>query len=226
MGVWVLHCVLAAGAERHCAQQFTCRRQRMGAKRWGTRVQNAGTRVPAYQNVKDTGEQAGTKCGYTCTRRWQDKHTHTCKPVPTRGRTPLLSSKDLGGSIRTYQNCRSSQMGTTPKRGLKNHFEKLHNCALQGTPLKSRELSKMTVCRGYHMCQSKFMYPFQIWALQCPSKEKSNSSISSGGAFQTTLQNGILKNEARMMTGKHMQNSGLFFAIAAADPVTVIVCEA
>ena len=96
---------------------------------------------------------------------------------------------DLGGSIRTYQNCRSSQTGTTPKRGLKNHFEKLHNCALQGTPLKSRELSKMAVCRGYHMCHSKFMYPFQIWALQCPSNEKSNSSISSAGAFQTTLQN-------------------------------------
>ena len=35
-----------------------------------------------------------------------------------------------------------------------------------------------------------------------------------------------LKNEARMMTGKHMQNSGLFFVIAVADPVTVIVCQA
>ena len=35
-----------------------------------------------------------------------------------------------------------------------------------------------------------------------------------------------LKNEARMMTGKHMQNSSFFFVIAAADPVTVIVCEA
>ena len=95
----------------------------------------------------------------------------------------------LGGPLRTCQNCHSSHMGTTRKRGLKNHFEKLHNCALQGTPLKSRELSKMTVCRGYHMCQSKFMHPFQIWALQCPSEEKSNSSMSSAGAFQTTLQN-------------------------------------
>ena len=35
-----------------------------------------------------------------------------------------------------------------------------------------------------------------------------------------------LKNVARRMTGKHMQNSGLFFVTAAADPVTVIVCEA
>ena len=97
--------------------------------------------------------------------------------------------KDLGGSLRTYQNYDSSQMGTTPKRGPKNHFEKLHNCALQATPLKASELSKMIVCRGYHMCQSKFMYFFQIWALQCPSEEKSNCSMSSAGAFQTTLQN-------------------------------------
>ena len=35
-----------------------------------------------------------------------------------------------------------------------------------------------------------------------------------------------LKNEARRTTGKHMQNSGLLFVTAAADPVTVIVCEA
>ena len=35
-----------------------------------------------------------------------------------------------------------------------------------------------------------------------------------------------LKNEARRMTGKHMQSCGLFFVTAAADPVTVIVCEA
>ena len=35
-----------------------------------------------------------------------------------------------------------------------------------------------------------------------------------------------LKNEARRMTGKHMQNSGLLFVTAAADPVTMIVCEA
>ena len=35
-----------------------------------------------------------------------------------------------------------------------------------------------------------------------------------------------LKDEARRMTGKHMQNSGLLFVTAAADPVTVIVCEA
>ena len=35
-----------------------------------------------------------------------------------------------------------------------------------------------------------------------------------------------LKHEARMMTGKHMQNSGLLFVTAAADLVTVIVCEA
>ena len=95
---------------------------------------------------------------------------------------------NLSGPLRTSQNCHSSQMGTTPKRGLKNHFEKLHNCALQGTPLKACESSKMTVCRGYHMCQSKFMYSFQIWALQCPSEEKSNCSMSSAGAFQTTLQ--------------------------------------
>ena len=95
----------------------------------------------------------------------------------------------LGGPVRTSQNCHSSQMGTTPKRGLKNHFGKLHNCALQGTPLKACELSKMTVCRGYQMCQSKVMYSFQIWALQCPCEEKSNCSMSSAGAFQTTLQN-------------------------------------
>ena len=95
----------------------------------------------------------------------------------------------LGRSIRTSQNCHGSQMGTTPKRGLKNHFGKLHNCALQGTQRKTCELSKMTVCRGYYMCQSKVMYSFQIWALQCPCKEKSNSSMSSAFAFQTTLQN-------------------------------------
>ena len=35
-----------------------------------------------------------------------------------------------------------------------------------------------------------------------------------------------LKHEARRMTGKHMQHSGLFFVTAAVDPVTVIVCEA
>ena len=35
-----------------------------------------------------------------------------------------------------------------------------------------------------------------------------------------------LKNEARRMTCKHMQNSGLLFVTAAADAVTVIVCEA
>ena len=35
-----------------------------------------------------------------------------------------------------------------------------------------------------------------------------------------------LKNEARRMTGKHMQKCGLLFVTAAADPVTVIVCEA
>ena len=35
-----------------------------------------------------------------------------------------------------------------------------------------------------------------------------------------------LKNEARRMTGKHMQNSGLLFVTAAADPISVIVCEA
>ena len=35
-----------------------------------------------------------------------------------------------------------------------------------------------------------------------------------------------LKNEARRMTGKHVQNSGLLFVTAAGDPVTVIVCEA
>ena len=97
--------------------------------------------------------------------------------------------ENLGGSIRTSQNCHSSQMGTTPKRGLKNHFGKLHNCALQGTPRKTCELSKMTVCRRYYMCQSKVMYSFQIWALQCPCQEKSNCSMSSAGAFQTTLQN-------------------------------------
>ena len=61
-------------------------------------------------------------------------------------------------------------MGTTPKRGVKNHFEKLHNCALQGRPGKTCELSKMTVCRGYYMCQSKVIYTLQIWALQCPSE--------------------------------------------------------
>ena len=65
--------------------------KRMGAKRRGTRVQNAGSRVPTYQNVGDTGEQASTKRGYLCTRRWEHKHTHTCKPVLTRGRAPLPS---------------------------------------------------------------------------------------------------------------------------------------
>ena len=75
--------------------------------------------------------------------------------------------------------------GYHPKTRLKNHFEKLHNCALQGTPPKPCELSKMTVCRGYNMCESKVMYPLQIWALQCPSKEKSNSSKSSAAAFRT-----------------------------------------
>ena len=35
-----------------------------------------------------------------------------------------------------------------------------------------------------------------------------------------------LKNEARRTTGKDMQNFGLLFVTASADPVTVIVCEA
>ena len=35
-----------------------------------------------------------------------------------------------------------------------------------------------------------------------------------------------LTNEASRTTGKHMQNSGLLFVTASADPVTLIVCEA
>ena len=101
---------------------------------------------------------------------------------------PGMGKKFLGGSIRTEQNCHSSQMGTTPKQGLKNHFGKLRNCALQRTPPKTCELSKMTMCRGYYRCQLKVMYSLQMWALQCPCEEKSNCSKSSAGAFQTTPQ--------------------------------------
>ena len=35
-----------------------------------------------------------------------------------------------------------------------------------------------------------------------------------------------LKKEARRMTSKQMQNSGLLFVTASPDPVAVIVCEA
>ena len=51
------------------------------------------------------------------------------RPVTDATATPW-SAGGLGGPLRTSRNCHSSQMGTTPKRGLKNHFEKLHNCAL------------------------------------------------------------------------------------------------
>ena len=52
--------------------------------------------------------------------------------------------------------------GYLPKTGLKNHFEKLHNCALQGTPQKPVNCPKW-LCVGGTTCDSqKSCIPFKF----------------------------------------------------------------